>query len=417
MKKVTALLLGAGNRGTIYADQVKARPQDVELVGVAEPNRGRRERIQTAHRLSRVWDTWEKALEGPKVADCAIISTQDKMHFEPAMAALEKGYHVLLEKPMSGDLLECLALEEASRVQGRLLLIAHVLRYSEFFRAVHGLLQQGVIGKLISIQLVENVGYWHFAHSFVRGHWRNSKQSNPIILAKSCHDMDIMAWLAESDAKKIASFGKLNFFTRANRPKGATARCLDGCPHVDRCLYSVKTMYAQPRAQELAAILSEGQGEERLGRELEQSPFGDCVYTADNDVVDNQVVAIEFANGVTGTFTLNAFSNECTRTIRLVGTEGELSGDTLSNSLTYLRFAEDKVVEADLDSPSAGHGGGDGGLIRDFVDYVAEDRTEGASSARLSLMSHVMAFAAEESRVSGMIIDIEAFIRKHRGQE
>jgi predicted dehydrogenase len=415
MKKVTALLLGAGNRGTIYADQVLARPLEVELVGVAEPDQERRERIQKSHGRAKAWKSWEEALGGPKRADCAIISTQDTMHFGPAMEAMSKGYHVLLEKPMSGSLRECLALEEASRKHGRLLLIAHVLRYSDFFRSVHRLVQQGVIGKLISIQLVENVGYWHFAHSFVRGHWRNSKQSNPIILAKSCHDMDIMAWLADSDAQKIASFGKLNFFTRANRPEGATARCLDGCPHVDSCLYSVKKLYAAPRTQELAGILRQGQGEDRLWRELRESQFGDCVFTADNDVVDNQVTAIEFANGVTATFTLNAFSNECTRTIRLVGTEGELSGDTLSNTLTSLRFDADRVVPVDLSTPLSGHGGGDGGLIRDFVEHVAEGRTEGASSARLSLMSHVMAFAAEESRTSGTIVDIDAFLNKNRG--
>jgi predicted dehydrogenase len=139
------------------------------------------------------------------------------------------------------------------------------------------------------------------------------------------------------------------------------------------------------------------------------------VFTADNDVVDNQVTAIEFANGVTATFTLNAFSNECTRTIRLVGTEGELSGDTLSNTLTSLRFDADRVVPVDLSTPLSGHGGGDGGLIRDFVEHVAEGRTEGASSARLSLMSHVMAFAAEESRTSGTIVDIDAFLNKNRG--
>jgi predicted dehydrogenase len=412
MKEVTAVLIGAGNRGSIYANYSLENPCEFRLVGVAEPNKERRERICASHAISEhSYDSWDELLSKPRIADCAIICTQDKLHFEPTMKALQKNYHVLLEKPMSGDMHECIKLEEEAEKHERLLLIAHVLRYSDFFKTIYSILTKGVIGRLISINLVENVGYWHFAHSFVRGYWRNSLESNPIILAKSCHDMDILAWYTDSDARSVVSFGKLNYFIPENKPKGATKKCLDGCPHIHACLYSVKNIYSMTRSHELADILSEGQGKVRLIQELKESQFGDCVFDTDNNVVDNQVTAIEFQNGVTATFMLNAFSNECTRNIRLVGTEGEISGDTLGKKITYIRFREDTIHSIELPPSDSGHGGGDSLLIKDFIGMVRNDQTDGPSSARLSLMSHIMAFAAEESRVTRKIVCVEEFVR------
>lgn len=415
MKKIRAILIGAGNRGSIYANYALENPYELQIVGVAEPNKERRERICKLHGISEhSYASWEELLALPKIADCAIICTQDKMHYGPTMEALQKEYHVLLEKPMSGDKKECISLEAEAQRQNRLLLIAHVLRYSDFFKTIENLLAKGTIGKLISINLIENVGYWHFAHSFVRGYWRNSKESNPIILAKSCHDMDLLAWFSGADAKSVVSFGRLNYFKTENKPKGATKKCLQGCPYLNDCIYSVKNIYSMERAKELANILSEGQGMERLQKELEESQFGNCVFDSDNDVADNQISAIEFENGVTATFILNAFSNEISRSIRLVGTEGEISGDTFSNRISYIRFKEDAETHIILPEAQSGHGGGDFGLVRDFVQMIRNNRTDGPSSARLSLMSHIMAFAAEESRISHRIIDIEEFMKESK---
>jgi predicted dehydrogenase len=413
MKKIKAILIGAGNRGSIYSNYALENPYELQIIGVAEPNQERRERICKQHGIREYsYGSWEELLAKPKLADCAIICTQDKMHYEPTMQALQQQYHVLLEKPMSGDKHECISLEAEAKKQNRLLLIAHVLRYSNLFKTIDSLLKQGTIGKLISINLIENVGYWHFAHSFVRGYWRNSKESNPIILAKSCHDMDLLAWYAGADAKSVVSFGKLNYFIPENKPKGATKKCLQGCPHLNDCLYSVKNIYSMERAKELANIISDGMGKERLQKELEDSQFGNCVFDTDNDVVDNQISSIEFENGVTATFILNAFSNEISRSIQLLGTEGELRGDTFTNRISYIRFKEDSEHHIILPESKSGHGGGDFGLVRDFVQMVRTNSIDGPSSARISLMSHIMAFAAEESRINKKIIDINDFMKE-----
>lgn len=231
MKKITAALLGAGMRGEMaYASYALSHPDEIQFVAVAEPDRTKRERFRELHSIPEemCFQGWEELLEKPRLADALLVCTQDSMHYEPSIKALKAGYHLLVEKPMSPNPLECIRMGELARERQRVFSVCHVLRYTPFFSTIKKLLAEGRIGKLVSIQHNENVGFWHQAHSFVRGNWGNSGKSSPMILAKCCHDMDILLWLVGAQCKRLSSFGSLMHFRKEEAPEGAPMRCLDG---------------------------------------------------------------------------------------------------------------------------------------------------------------------------------------------
>ncbi|KIL40718.1 oxidoreductase [Gordoniibacillus kamchatkensis] len=414
MKPVTVALVGAGLRGTGYTEYALKHPDELKVVAVAEPNGQRRDKFRERHSLpdDMVFDSWDALFARPLLADAVIICTQDKQHYEPTMKALEAGYHVLLEKPMSPDAQECIRMGELASKLGRVFSICHVLRYTAFFQTLKRLLDGGAIGRLMSIQHNENVGYWHQAHSFVRGNWRSSETSSPMILAKSCHDMDILLWLAGSDCTHISSFGSLSHFRKENAPPGAPQRCLDGCPAADRCPYYAPHMYLTDDTGWPTSAISDDLSYEGRLKALQEGPYGRCVYHCDNDVVDHQVVSMEFANEVTAVFTMSAFTHDCSRTLKLTGTEGEIRAAMEKNEIELTRFDTGAKQTISLQRPGGhvGHGGGDFGLIRDFVKLVrASCAEQGLTSARISVQSHLMAFAAELSRLEKRVIRMEDF--------
>ncbi|MBO9610668.1 MAG: Gfo/Idh/MocA family oxidoreductase, partial [Paenibacillaceae bacterium] len=284
MKKITAALIGAGQRGEgAYASYALAYPDEIQFVAVADMDPVRRERFKQAHSLPEhhAYDSWEQLLDGPKLADAVLICLQDQLHFEPAIRALEKGYHVLLEKPMATDPKECIVMGQYAEKYKRVFSICHVLRYTEFYKKVKQLITEGAIGQMVSIQHTENVEYWHQAHSFVRGNWRNSDSSSPMILSKSCHDMDILLWLADADCTKVSSFGSLTHFRKESAPEGAPLRCLDGCPVQDTCPYYAPRMYLERDdwvGSVLRKIVSNDPSDEGVLEALKEGPYGRCVY-------------------------------------------------------------------------------------------------------------------------------------------
>ena len=313
MKKVTAVLIGAGQRGMdAYGSYATRHPDELQFVAVAEPDSERREKFCSIHGIEKgkSFCSWEDLLQEPKMADALLVCTQDRMHYEPVIKALEKGYHVLCEKPLSPVPEECIMMSETARKRGKVLSVCHVLRYTPFFSKIKELLDKGCIGRLISIQHNENVGYWHYAHSFVRGNWRNSEDSSPMILAKSCHDMDIMLWLAGADCRSISSYGSLTHFKSENAPEGAPYRCMDGCPVQNECPYYAPRLYLTENTSWPTSVISADTGIEARTKALREGPYGRCVYRCDNNVVDHQVVAIEFKNDVTAVFTMSAFTNK-----------------------------------------------------------------------------------------------------------
>lgn len=413
-KQATVALIGAGLRGVVYTDYLLQHKQDVKLVAVADPNKDRIRKFKSRQGLldKQCYNDWRTLLAGPKLADAVLICTQDHLHYEPTMRALEAGYHVLLEKPMSSNLEECLKMTEQANKYGKMLWICHVLRYTPFFRTIKKLLDDGAIGRLMSIVHNENVGYWHHAHSYVRGNWRNSQTSSPMILAKSCHDMDILLWLAGDECVNISSFGGLTHFKADQAPEGSPKRCLDGCPVAGECPYYAPKWYLTSNPGWLDQAISDDMSYEGRYRALSEGPYGRCVYQCDNDVVDHQVVNMEFANEVTAMFSMSAFTDACSRTIKLMGTNGEIRGMMEQNEIEVIHFGTGKreIIYLGDSGGHIGHGGGDYGLMKDFVRSIGTGGSMGGLTlASVSVQSHIMAFAAEQSRLDKRVIEIRGF--------
>ncbi|QJD88398.1 Gfo/Idh/MocA family oxidoreductase [Cohnella herbarum] len=411
MRTITAALIGAGQRGRgAYAPYALENPDDIRFVAVADADPERRGLFRQEHRISNenCYSSWEDLLAGPKLADAVLICTQDKMHYEPAIKALEKGYHVLMEKPMSPDPVECIIMGEYAEKYNRVFSICHVLRYTDFFATLKQLVTDGRIGRLVSIQHTENVEHRHQAHSFVRGNWSNSETSSPMILQKSCHDMDILQWLADSECTKVSSFGSLTHFRKENAPENAPLRCLDGCPVKEECPYYAPKMYIERDdwvGTVLRSVVSNDTSDEGVLRALKDGPYGRCVYHCDNNVVDHQVVNLEFANEVTVAFTMSAFTYEGGRSVKLMGTHGQIRADMEKNEIEVTSFITREKETIRIDTDLSGHGGGDNGIMRDFVRLVRSGGTEkGLTGAKTSVQSHLIAFAADISRLEQRVI-------------
>lgn len=406
MRQITAVLMGAGARGRfVYGAYANKYPDELKIVAVADPDEERRTLAAAEHGLlpNQVFESWEQLLDQTKMADIAIIATQDRMHFLPTVRALGLGYDVLLEKPMSPSEAEVIAMIEASRSSGRLLTVCHVLRYTSFWSNIKRVIESGAIGDLVSIQLSENVGYYHMAHSFVRGNWNRSEETSPMILQKSCHDMDLLTWLMDEPCIRVSSFGSLKHFCLENAPPGSTERCLDGCTVERECPYSAIRIYEEAETTDWTRFITHDLSAQGIRKALQTGPFGKCVYRCNNNVVDHQVVNMEFNSGATASFTMSGFSHDISRTVQIMGTMGEIRGYMEKNDIQLYRFgAKPETVPVTLEE--GGHGGGDEGLMRSFLEQVrshGEDAGPGLTSAEASMQSHLMAFAAEKSRLAG----------------
>lgn len=409
MNKIKAAIIGAGNRGVdAYALYSEKYPHELEIIAVAEPRDDRREKFAKRFELDEtsIFSDWKELLEAPKTADLVFICTQDTMHVKPALLAMEKGYHILLEKPMAVTREDTLLLFESSKKYDVSIAVAHVLRYSPFFSTVKRVLDSGVIGEIQGIQHNENVGHIHYSHSFVRGNWRNKAESSPMILAKSCHDMDILLYLTGKNCNKISSFGSRKVFLPENRPEGAPERCMDGCPHNVECPYYGPKIYLNGKTDWPVSILTTDLTVSGISKALEEGPYGRCVYSCDNDVIEHQVLNLEFDGGVSAAFTMSAFTNETSRTIKIMGSKGELRGNMEKGEISTYDFVRSETNTISLYASEKGHGGGDEGIVRDLIIHLNDRSKPLASSIEKSVQSHLMAFAAEESMLSGKIIEL-----------
>ncbi|MBE6666702.1 MAG: Gfo/Idh/MocA family oxidoreductase [Ruminococcaceae bacterium] len=417
----TVIVIGAGGRGTRYSDIMADYGEKFKIVAVAEPVDVRRNYIKDKFELSD--DTchlsWEEFLSRPKFADLVVIATMDRQHYAPAMAAIEKGYDILLEKPMSATPEECIEIAKAAKAKGVFVQVCHVLRFTPFFKALKDIIDSGRIGEIIHIQHAEDVGNVHQSHSFVRGNWRNSDESSCMILQKSCHDMDILAWLIGKKCKKVSSFGSLSYFRPENAPEGAPMRCTDGCPHSDTCYYDAVKIYRdQGRDQFYSHMLlkrNEHGTDEEIVELLKTEPYGRCVFHCDNNVVDHQAVNLEFEGGATVSFSMAAF-NRGGRYIRVMGTKGEISAKMSKDGFELYDFATRETTHIDIpdailnDSIDGGHGGGDGGIIKAVAARLDGDTSsKSLCTIEETCRNHLIAFAAEESRVTGKVIDMEEY--------
>lgn len=411
------VLIGAGQRGMVYAQC--AHEKGHEIAAVAEPDPARRALAQEAFGIpgERCYATGAQLLEQPLLGEAAIIATMDRDHYAEAIPALEKGYHLLLEKPISPIPEEFLDIEATARRLDRRVVVCHVLRYSPFFMEIKRLLDEGAIGRVITIQHNENIGNFHFAHSFVRGNWRRKDESSPLIMQKSCHDLDLLVWLAGSGCRRVASFGDLTYFKPENAPEGATERCAD-CPRREDCRFSAYRCYLPILGHWPACVLTEDQTEAGVREAIRTGPYGRCVYRCDNDVCDHQVTVLEFENGVTATFNLSAFTNRIARTMKIMGEDGELRANEDTNTIEIIPFASNAaaMTEARTIHPSlstSGHSGGDSGIIEGFLAMMENAGEAASTDISRSVESHLMACAAEEARVNGAVVEIADFRRRH----
>jgi predicted dehydrogenase len=414
MAPITALVLGAGARGDVYGAYALRHPQDVEVIAVAEPAPDRLARFATSHDIppSHQFTSWEQALRHGRIADVVINCTMDRMHMDTSMAALEAGYDVLLEKPMSPVLHENVRLVQVAEEQGRLLQICHVLRYSPFFEAVRAVVQAGRLGRVVSVDHRENLVYWHMAHSYVRGNWRNEAEAGPMILAKCCHDFDILYWILRQPVAYLSSFGALTHFRPDNAPDGAPMYCLDGCPAAEECKYYAPRLYARDiNGMPWNAVALKPTVEARM-EALKRGPYGRCVYHCDNDVVDHQSVNMELTDGTTVSLLMQGQGNEEGRTMRYDGTRATLYGRFVAGryqlTIRYHRTGEEEDVPI-IAKDESGHGGGDFGIMHSFVNALRGIPDDSVTTARESLESHLLAFAAEESRLLHTTIDMAGY--------
>lgn len=405
----TVAVLGAGNRGRqAYGKYILEHPGDIKAAAVAEPDESKRNLFAKEHKIEEAlqFESWEKLLEKDKLADGIIIATLDTMHLEPVLLAMEKGYKILLEKPIAPNLKDLITIYKKYKETKSEVLVAHVLRYTSFFSKLKELLAQKLIGKIRYVDLNEDIGYYHFAHSFVRGNWRNTEVAAPIILAKSCHDLDILHWLLESKTKKITSSASLEIFKADQQPEGAADRCIN-CKIAADCPYSARKIYLGENTDWPTAVITTDLSYEGRFKALREGPYGRCVWKCDNNVPEVQRVNMTQNDNTEVNFTLTAFSKEITRKIKIYGSLGEISGDFEEGIIEVSVFGKtDSLIK--IKSDSGNHGGGDRGFMDQFVSLLQGKETDQrVSSLGDSIESHLMAFAAEEARAQDLVIDFK----------
>ncbi|MBR5110319.1 MAG: Gfo/Idh/MocA family oxidoreductase [Clostridia bacterium] len=409
-RPLTVAVAGCGSRGQhTYAKTLMTMPDKAVVVAAADTDP---EKLEGMRRLTGIdadacYASVEEMLRQPRLADLMLICTPDAWHYAQAKAALLLDYDLLLEKPIAPEAAQCEELRDIAMARGRKVAVCHVLRYTAFYQKIKQLLDAGTIGKIMNIQAIEQVCYWHQAHSFVRGNWRNKDLSSCMILQKCCHDMDILLWLTGKHCRRVSSFGSLGLFRAENAPENAAERCVD-CPVGKDCPYNAVQFYldryrtgGNAWPQNMVAFEPT---EEKLMEALRRGPYGRCVYRCDNNVVDHQVVNLELEDGITVNFTMTAFTAHGGRVLRVGGTMGELYCDMRENAIKVMRYGrEDEIIDVrTLTDDFSGHGGGDVRMVREFVDLV---RGETAMSPTLtsierSVESHLVALAAEESRLA-----------------
>ncbi len=423
---ITFAIAGFGDRGSTYASMQKLFPEKMKVVAVADLNPDKVEKAKKLYGIpaENCFASAEEMLEKGRLADVLVVSTMDRQHVGHAIPGLRKGYHILMEKPISPEIEKCREILEAAGECPGKILVCHVLRYTVFYNTLKDLLDKGEIGQVVSICANENVAYWHQAHSFVRGNWRNSQETSPMILQKSCHDMDILTWLTGKKCRAVSSVGGIQLFKKERAPKGAAPRCLGGCQAKDGCIFDAEKIYVtnpktgiQHGQGWITSILSVENTVESTYEALKNGPYGRCVYMCDNDVVDHQQTLLLMEDGSTISFTMCAFTQDCYRYFKAMGTKGEIEADMKSNIIRVRRFGQgEEVIDVGaLADDLKGHGGGDSGIIGDFLDMLLNDleATERTTTLESSMESHFMALAAEESRKQGgALVEMEAFKKR-----
>lgn len=420
-KIVRIAIAGVGSRGkNAYGLELLNMKDRAKVVAVADIDPERLALAGDAHGVpdEMRFPSAEAMLAMPRLADAMLVCTQDRQHVPHAVAALKKGYDVMMEKPISPKLEDLQEITKVARENGRRVVVCHVLRYTPFFQTIKKTIDSGVLGEIVSIQALENVRYWHQAHSFVRGNWRREEDTSPMILAKCCHDLDYLVWLCGRKCERVSSYGSLMYFKESNAPEGAALRCTQGCKAKESCPYDAEKIYLTNKDTGILCgnvewpidVLAENPTEEKIRHAIETGPYGRCVFHCDNDVVDHQIVNMQMEGGASLSLTMSAFTSIGGRTIKVMGTLGDLWGDMHENRIRIGVFGkEPQVIDLGKEEKDfAGHGGGDRLLMEQFVDLLQGKEPDGTvTTLETSVESHLVALAAEKSRLeNGESIEI-----------
>lgn len=430
--KITFAIAGLGSRGKeVYAKAIAEHPEKMEISAIADTDSEKVRITADLYKIppQRCFSSVEEMLNKERLADVMVIATQDRQHVRHAIPALKKGYHLLLEKPVSPELEECRDIIKTARECGRKVVVCHVLRYTPIYRKVKEILDSGKIGHVVSIMASENVGWFHMAHSFVRGNWNRSDQTSPMILQKCCHDMDLYLWLAGKKCESLSSYGSTYLFKKEKAPEGCAKRCMDGCQYQSTCPFEARSIYLDNcligyhsgnRTWPLD-VLTQEVNEENILQALKTGRYGRCVYYCDNNVVDHQIVNLNMTDGSTMSFTMSGFSADIARYARFYGTKGEvivnMDGHDMEKNQIRIRMFTPDITEESVDVSTladdfSGHGGGDHVMVEEFVDLLLGNIQENGSITSLehSVESHYCAMAAEESRLNhGKVIYLDDY--------
>lgn len=405
-RKIKVAVIGAGNRAGAYVEYAILHPGEMEVVAVVEPNEVRRNQcaLRCGIPAGNCFAEWKDFLKQEKIADAVFICTPDNMHYQPAIMALERGYDILLEKPIAQSWEECREIVGRAKELNRIVGVCHVLRYNPYFMKFKEIVAGGTLGELISVNHVEAVGIERMTHAFVRGLWRKESETNPMILSKACHDLDLLVWLTGSACRKVCSYGSLKWFKRSNAPAGSTARCTDGCAVERECPYSAIDLYfRRKRWLRHFDLPEEADADAVIMQELRTGPYGRCVYRCDNDVVDHQVVSMLMESGVTVNLSMDAFTKESGRKTHFMFSQGEVFGDEQTLTVRhFLAAAGDEVFDFSSNAGECNfHGGADLNIVGDFIAAVATgDASLLPTNIDSSLESHRIAFEIEKKRLS-----------------
>lgn len=426
MEKIKVAVIGGGNRAQTYTDIMRRIPEKFQVVAAAEPIPNRLDYLRRKHKIpdDMLFDDWRPLLAKGKIADMVMITTMDRLRLEPALQAIELGYHLMLEKPIASTVEDCRAISLAAMKKGVKVILCTVLRYTGQFIAIKEIVDSGRLGKIMSINHEEGVGNVHQTHSYVRGNWGNVSRSADMLVTKSCHDIDIIQWIINKKCKKVQSFGMLSYFTKENAPEGSPEYCIDGCPVGDTCPYNAVKLYYDDKSnywmRSTCSRVFEVTDED-VEKAIRETQYGKCVFKCDNDVVDHQTVSMLFEDDITVTFTMNAF-NKQGRHLHIMGTRGELRaathGDDRIRVYDFATSQEEVIDYNEKGCITGSHGGGDDGLVQSIWEVLNGCYTGNSlPDISESYYSHLITYAIEEARKTGTIIDFEEFYRQHSGIE
>lgn len=411
----TVAIIGLGARGAeTYGTYIKNHPDRAKVAAVCDTDPEKLKKYGDDYGVAENlrFTSAEDLFARGRLADVLIVASTDKDHYKQAVRALELGYDLLLEKPISPSAEECLEIGAAAEKYGRIAVVCHVMRYTAYYQELKRLLNAGTVGKIIAVNQTENVTWWHQAHAFVRGNFRNSGITSPMILQKCCHDMDLLRWLIDSPPLRVSSTGRLNYFKRENAPEGSADRCIS-CKYRGKCAFDAVKFYIEDGFCQLPDdkktttwpynMLCVDPTKEKLLEALRTGKYGRCVYKCDNDVVDYEQAVIEFENGATGTLTMTGFTYDGGRQTKVMGTAGEIVLDEITGEISVGVYGKEKKIIkfTDLTDDFSGHGGGDTRMMNGFFDLLEGKTKSAPTDVYKSIDSHLMCFAAEKSRLAG----------------